>query len=197
MLRENKIKVRIVIASVLKKAIVLAFLIALSTKSYSQDLQADSTSGNTQEIQIHSPHKAAMYSALVPGMGQAYNKKYWKIPVVYGLTGIFIYYIDTYNTQYNKYLNAYIDMENGLIDEFEVYTSVETLEKIKDNYLRNRDISIISLAAVYLLNILDATVDGHLYNYEVNEDLTFNIQPEIQKTYTNQNSVGFSLSFKF
>lgn len=197
MLRENKIKEKNVVASVLKKAIFLAFFIVISTGTYSQNLQTDSISDNTQKIHIHSPHKAAMYSALIPGMGQAYNKKYWKIPVVYGLTGVFIYYIDTYNTQYNKYLNAYIDMENGIIDEFEVYTSVETLEKIKDNYRRNRDISIISLAAVYLLNILDATVDGHLYNYEVNDDLTFNIQPEIQKTLTNQNSVGFSLSFKF
>ena len=148
-------------------------------------------------LNIHSPHKATMYSALIPGLGQIYNKKYWKLPIIYGATGILIYAFDFNNDQYNKYKNAYADMDAERITQFEGYTDKDVLLRIKDNYRRNRDLNVISLAAVYLLNIVDATVDAHLFDYEINDDLSLNVQPTVKKSVDYQNSYGLALRISF
>jgi len=146
----------------------------------------------------HSPHKATMYSAVIPGLGQIYNKRYWKLPIIYGAAGIFIYQINYNNDEYNKYRNAYLDMENGKISSFEVYSSPETLKNIKDNYRRNRDLSVIGLAAVYLLNILDATVDAHFYHYEINQNLSMRVVPTVSPMALSlEKSMGVTCSFSF
>ena len=146
---------------------------------------------------VHSPHKAAIYSAVVPGLGQVYNKKYWKLPIIYGATGIFIYAFDFNNDQYIKYKNAYADMSAGKISSFEGITDEKILLRAKDGYQRDRDLNVIVLAAIYLLNIVDATVDAHLFDYEISDNLSLNIQPIIKKTYDNQNAVSLSCSFSF
>lgn len=146
-------------------------------------------------IKVHSPHKATIYSALVPGLGQIYNKKYWKLPIIYGATGIFIYAFDFNNDMYNKYRSGYIRMKNGEISDFEGYKDAATLQRIKDTYQRNRDLNVIVLAAIYMLNIIDATVDAHLFNYDISDDVSLNVQPTIQKDFANQSSIGVSLSF--
>jgi len=148
-------------------------------------------------LKKHSPHKAAMYSAVIPGLGQAYNKKYWKIPIIYGAAGAFIYYFNYNNNEYYKFKNAYYDMENDITDHFEVYYSSEIVKKIKDNYRRNRDYNIIGLSAVYILNIIDATVDAHLFDYNVSDDLSFRIEPSVINSYSNQNAIGIRCRFKF
>ena len=145
----------------------------------------------------HSPHKAAIYSALVPGLGQIYNKKYWKLPIIYGATGIFIYAFDFNNDQYIKYKNAYADMSAGKISSFEGITDEKILLRARDGYQRDRDLNVIVLAAFYLLNIVDATVDAHLFDYDISDDLSLNIRPTIKKTFANQNTVGVSCSFTF
>ncbi|HAN18399.1 MAG: hypothetical protein A2X13_06720 [Bacteroidetes bacterium GWC2_33_15] len=147
--------------------------------------------------QVHSPHKATMYSALIPGLGQVYNKKYWKLPVIYGLTGIFIYSFDYNNTQYNKFKNAYADFQSGKITSFEGYTDKAIILKIKDNYSRNRDLNVISLAAIYLLNVVDAAVDAHLFYYDISEDLSLDVQPAMQFSVDKQSTYGFALSISF
>jgi len=148
-------------------------------------------------VKIHSPHKATMYSALVPGLGQVYNKKYWKLPIIYGLTGAFIYAFDFNNDNYNKYKNAHAEMAAGKITEFEGYTNTDILLRIKDHYQRNRDLNVIVLAAVYMLNIVDATVDAHLYDYKITDDVSMNVQPSLKKTFDFQNTYGFSVQFSF
>ena len=147
-------------------------------------------------LKIHSPHKATMYSAMIPGLGQIYNKKYWKLPIIYGLTGVFIYAFDFNNDQYNKYRIGYADIIEGNIENFEGYTEAQVL-RLKDNYRRNRDLNVIVLAGIYILNVVDATVDAHLFDYDISEDLSLNIQPAIQKTFDNQNALGVSCSFSF
>ena len=151
----------------------------------------------TELLKIHSPHKATIYSALIPGLGQIYNKKYWKLPIIYGGTGILIYAFDFNNDQYNKYKNAYADMVAGKITYFEGYTSKDQLLRLKDNYRRNRDLNVISLAALYLLNVVDATVDAHLFDYEINDDVSLNVQPSFQKANDFQNVYGLALRFEF
>jgi hypothetical protein len=150
-----------------------------------------------QKLNVHSPHKATIYSALIPGLGQIYNKKYWKLPIIYGATGILIYAFDFNNDEYNKYKNAYSDMDAGLITQFEGFNDKEALLRIKDNYRRNRDLNVILMAAVYLLNVVDATVDAHLFNYEINDDLSFNVQPAINKTVNYQQTYGLALRISF
>jgi len=164
-----------------------------------QNMSAPDRSIETEQspIKIHSPHKATMYSALIPGLGQIYNEKYWKLPIIYGLTGVFIYAFDFNNTNYNKFRNAYTDMKAGRIDSFQGYTDEKILLRLKDNYQRNRDLNVIVLAGIYMLNIIDATVDAHLFNYDISEDLSLNIQPSLNKTFDNQHAIGVSCSFSF
>ena len=182
------------------KIFLALILVCITLGAYSQDDLA--ISGEKVPIdknlnEMHSPHKAAIYSAVIPGLGQVYNKKYWKLPIIYGLTGIFIYSFDFNNTQYNKYKNAYIDMDSGKISNFEGYTNKATINKIKDNFSRNRDLNVISLAAIYLLNVIDATVDAHLFYYDISDDLSLNVQPSLLRSLNNQSALGFSLRVSF
>lgn len=177
----------------------ILILICISLQSYSQNeptLTGVKVPIENNPLQYHSPHKATIYSALIPGLGQIYNKKYWKLPVIYGLTGIFIYSFDYNNNQYNKYTNAYVDFKSGKINNFEGYTTSDVLDKIRDNFKRNRDLNVISLAAVYLLNVIDATVDAHLFDYDISEDLSLNVQPSLLNSYNNQSTIGISLKIK-
>jgi hypothetical protein len=186
--------------SIRSKHLLFIVLICISLNAYSQRdtlITGDKTILPTDITKIHSPHKATMYSALVPGLGQIYNKKYWKLPVIYGLAGIFIYTFDYNNNQYNKFTNGYLDLKSGKIDSFEGYSNVETINKIRDNFKRNRDLNVITLAAVYLLNVLDATVDAHLMDYDISDDLSLNLQPSLINSFDNQQAIGFTLSFSF
>lgn len=180
--------------------ILLVIILLISNVSIGNGQTVLSPENDTQQkdiLKIHSPHKATMYSALIPGLGQVYNKKYWKLPIIYGATGVLIYAFNFNNDQYNKYKNAYTDMDAGEISSFEGYTSTDQLTKLKDNYRRNRDLNVISLAAVYLLNVVDATVDAHLFDYKISDDLSLNIQPTLNKSIDYQSTYGlcFRLSF--
>lgn len=175
-------------------------IILICTITIGKGQETSSPDSNLQEAEmfkIHSPHKATIYSALIPGLGQVYNKKYWKLPIIYGATGILIYAFDFNNDQYNKYKNAYALMDAGEITEFESYTDKDILFRLKDNYQRNRNLNVISLAAVYLLNVVDATVDAHLFDYEINDDLSLNVQPAVKQSFDLQNTYGLSLHFSF
>jgi len=145
----------------------------------------------------HSPHKAAMYSALVPGLGQIYNERYWKLPIIYGAAGVLIYAFDFNNDRYNRYKNAYADMDAGKITSFEGFTDKDVLLRLKDNYRRNCDLNVIIMAGVYLLNVVDATVDAHLFDYDISDDLSLNIQPDFRKNIDYNYSYGLCLRVSF
>lgn len=176
--------------------VVLAFTVFNSSAQTRQgNPDRDIVSKNNK--QVHSPHKATMYSAVVPGLGQIYNEKYWKLPIIYGLTGVFIYAFDFNNNQYNKYKNAFAEFDTGKITEFEGYTDKDIILRLKDNYRRNRDLNVIALAGIYMLNIIDATVDAHLFNYDISEDLSLNIQPSLTRSIDNQHALGFTCRVSF
>lgn len=181
--------------------ILLLTILLISTVSIGKGQTASSSDNYNQQqediSEIHSPHKATMYSALVPGLGQVYNKKYWKLPIIYGATGILIYAFNYNNDQYNKYKNAYADMDAGEITEFEGITEISVLIRAKDGYKRDRNLNVISLGAVYLLNVVDATVDAHLFDYEITDDLSLNVQPTLKRSFDYQNTYGLSLRFSF
>lgn len=128
----------------------------------------------------HSPKKAGLFSAILPGLGQAYNKKWWKIPIVYAAIGTSTGFI-VYNQQkYRKFNDAYVNRVNGTetTTDFDQYSTANLFE-IQDTYHDWRDISIIVTSGFYVLNILDAVVDAHFFRYDMSDDLSFEISPTL------------------
>lgn len=127
----------------------------------------------------HSAKRAALRSTIIPGWGQAYNEKYWKIPLLYAGLGSSIYFIADNQMQYQNFKDAYLlrtDNDSTTQDLFPQYTD-ENLLTLIDFHRRNRDFSGVITLFIFALNILDATVDAHLYGFDVSEDLSFRLQP--------------------
>ncbi|NCP52732.1 MAG: hypothetical protein GW817_10770 [Flavobacteriales bacterium] len=144
-----------------------------------------------------SPAKAAFYSAVLPGLGQAYNKKYWKIPIVYGALGTGIYFYTTNNKNYNRYRDAFKRRLAGFEDdEFINRVTMDGLQRAQTFYRKNKELSLLITIGIYALNIIDANVDAHLLQYNVNENLT--LSPHFKFNELNVKSdVGLTLNFKF
>jgi hypothetical protein len=152
-------------------------------------------------LMLHSPKKAALYSAFLPGLGQVYNKKYWKIPIIYaGLIGL------GYNIGYNQkefklYREEFIyrinngDKKLHVNHKYIPLMSTQNLPIVQDSYRKNRDLFIIGTLAFYLINVIDASVDAHLFNFDVSDDLSLNISPDLNYCMASRQSVP-SLSFK-
>ncbi len=133
-------------------------------------------------LSAHSPNKATFYSAILPGLGQVYNQKYWKVPIIYAGFGSLIYYTNYNNFVYNKYKYAYniqLRIDNGEIGLEHDYpgASADNLKRAKDTWRRYRDLAIISIGVLYVLQILDADVDANLFDYDISEDLSMKIEP--------------------
>jgi len=149
----------------------------------------------------HSAHKATIYSLALPGLGQAYNKKYWKIPVIYAGFGVMIYFISNNRSEYKKFSAAYDYSLLGDItitppNEYAVKYASSQLKSARDLYRRNLDYSYIITGLWYLLNVVDATVDAHLFEFEVSEDLTLKIEPDIRMLpQEDQPYTGIRVSF--
>lgn len=191
-------------------------LLFAGTALHAQVLTTDSTKiASTEPVaeKIHSPKKAAIYSAILPGLGQAYNRKYIKIPLVYIGFGAIGYFIDWNNDNYQLNRTAYIhftdndDETNSFVKIAEQYgydlnnaTSranfKDGLIKRQDYYRRNRDLLVITLFGFYGLNIIDASVDAHLFQFNVNDDLTLNWQPTMQ-SFNSQPIYSINFTFNF
>lgn len=134
----------------------------------------------------HSPRKAALYSAVLPGLGQIYNNKPWKVPIIYGGFAILGYLVVWYNDQYQVFRRARIAEENGQREqnplaglENIVSQDVTRLANAVDQSRQERDRVIIYTALFYGLNIMDAIVDAHLIEFDVNPDLSFKLEPTV------------------
>lgn len=145
------------------------------------------------------PSKAAFYSALLPGAGQAYNKKYWKIPIVYAALGVSLYSYIFSENKYNEYRDAYKERllyGTNSTDHFKGILSDSRLLDAQKFHQRNRDLSLLVTVAFYVLNIVDANVDAHLQQFNVNGKLT--VKPEIQTNpFTYNQNLGLTLNYKF
>ena len=166
----------------------ITFFVFCSFSSNAQLIDTTKSTINNQQSTIpkkHSPKKAALMSAALPGLGQIYNKKYWKLPIVYVGLGALAYSINYNQTKYIKYRTAYkyrIDGDAGTMDEFEGKYSESNLGTLTQYYHRYRDLSVIGTAALYLLNIVDASVDAHLFTFDVSEDLSLIFHPALINT---------------
>ena len=148
------------------------------------------------------PAKAAFYSAILPGMGQVYNKKYWKAPLVWvALAAPTYFYLDN-NSQYKRFRTAYKLRKTGLQDEFtddlgNVSVSLETLEKAQEQLMENRDLSLMWGVILYVLQIIEASVNAHLLQFNTDDNLSFRPTFVNNPILFNAPKVGFTLKYTF
>ncbi|MEK8179681.1 DUF5683 domain-containing protein [Flavobacterium buctense] len=149
-----------------------------------------------KEIDPLTPAKAAFYSAILPGLGQAYNKKYWKIPIVYGAIGTSMYFYLDNNKKYHSYRDAYKRRLAGFNDDQYQYLDDSRLVQAQRFYQRNRDLSLLVTIGFYVLNIVDANVDAHLIQFNVSDKLS--VAPDVyQNEFTAKPNIGLTLNYKF
>jgi hypothetical protein len=148
-----------------------------------------------------SPSRAAFYSAIFPGMGQVYNKKYWKTPIVWGAMGTSIYYYLNNNKEFKRYRTAYRLRKNNLIDEFIVdgveIISEETLERAQDQLRENRDMSLLTTVILYVLQIVEASVNAHLLQFNTDDNLSFKPTFINDPIYVEAPKVGLTIKYNF
>ena len=155
----------------------------------------------TDKINPLRPANAAFYSAALPGLGQAYNKKYWKIPIVYGAIGTALYFYFDNDKIYDRYRNAYKRRLVGFTDDefygpgIDPFISEDALVRAQRTLKRNKEMSMLVAVGLYVLNIIDANVDAHLLQYNMDENLSF--KPFIDFNNPNYNAqIGLSLNLK-
>ena len=154
---------------------------------------------NVSTIQKYNPTKAGLYSAVFPGLGQYYNKKYWKIPIVWGAVGTGVGIIVYNDKQYRRYRTAFLAELNGQPHEFDdlPYVDATVLGNTQDRAKRQRDYAIAITGVLYILNIVDAVVEAHLYDQKKDPDLA--IKPTIiyDDLGVANGKAGLTSSFRF
>ncbi|WKK67305.1 DUF5683 domain-containing protein [Lutimonas zeaxanthinifaciens] len=155
----------------------------------------------SQTIDPLSPARAAFYSAVLPGLGQAYNKKYWKIPIVYAALGTGVYFVVDNQQKYDRYRDAYKLRISGRPDEFDgtgdnPNISDDGLIRAQDIYKKNRDLALFITLGLYALNIIEANVDAHLDDRAFNRNLSWKPSLYVDPA-SNQAVAGLNFKFDF
>lgn len=173
----------------------------------------------------HSPHKATIMAMILPGSGQIYNGQWWKVPILYGGIAADIYGITWNQRRFREYRDAYVEWVQYLDDLAKnpdtpypenpawnkIPTSFDpkelpvnqrewfktTLNNRKTNFKRNRDLCYIVMAAIYAINIIDATVYAHFYDFEIDDNLSFHVRPTSSFSPVSGGSIGLSLTLNF
>lgn len=169
------------------------------------------------------PNKAVLYSAIIPGLGQFYNKKYWKLPIVYGGVIGLVYalswngrhysdYTDAYRAimSENRFEDGYVDQwahflnptnqqaaQSGTMSDANVQRYQDQFRRRRDFFRRNRDLSIIGIVALYAICMVDAYVDAQLYDFDISPDLSFTVQPAVHTDVFSRKSFGIQCNIKF
>lgn len=197
-----------------KLIILSVFLFAFCLSTFAQegekeDKKKKSTITPTEELVVEtgtviiepidplSPARAAFYSAVLPGLGHAYLKEYWKIPVIYAGLGAGIYFYIDNNNKYNRYRDAYKSRLAGYTDD-EFYGTISTdgLQDAQEQFGRNREISLLVTLGIYALNIVWANVDAHLMQFNIDDNLSLKPHYQINE-YDLSGDLGLTLNFKF
>ncbi len=186
-----------------KYLIIISLLLIIASSIKAQDTGKLDVEGIEihQDTSSHSPKLAGLLSLGLPGLGQAYNKKYWKIPIIYaGFTGLTYLVIDNHKN-YIEFRDAYIariEDTPGNEDILPQYTT-ENIRVLKNLYWKDRDFYIIMTITLYAIQALDAVVDAHFFDYDMSNDLSIRIKPSIEPTLgtyqTNATGIGVSLNF--
>ena len=204
--------------AVRKNIFVIFIVLLFSSQLFAQEADSliiqtveESVSSDTvaplNVVKIHSPKKAAWMSAVLPGLGQGYNKKYWKIPVIYaGFVGA-SYGINYHYVFFKQYRDEYrnrLDTNTHLLLPKYAKLSNESINANKQLYQQRMEIFIIVTAVWYLVNIIDAVVDAHLFSFDISEDISLNVIPSFQPNYAsgtssfaNKSPISANVSFVF
>jgi hypothetical protein len=156
-------------------------------------------------VSRHSPIKAQLYSAVLPGLGQIYNHKYWKVPIIYGIGGtvifMYLYNKSLYDDLNDAYIEVYYMDPQPTSYEFRGqvinYDIANTLRNGRDKFRKNQDFCIVGIAAVYFLNIIDAMIDAYFLKYDVSDAISLDISPVAISNDLYASSMGIRLSIKF
>lgn len=180
------------IHTVFKYLLITIVIFCVSNKAISQKHNFFSDS-------IHSPKKATIYSAVLPGLGQAYNQKFWKIPIVYAAIGGCVTAAIINNRDYNSSRDELLHRQCSGVRSNSDYLNFEDSQLLElSNYSRKwRDNMLIFTGIAYMLNIVDANVDAHLFNFNVDDKLSMNIMPYTYSTSIRKPVAGLSLTFSF
>ncbi len=183
--------------SVILLCAVLLTIITPQT-AYSQNIN-----DNIKAEKTHSPHKASLYSAILPGMGQIYNRQYWKVPVLYAGIATITYFFIFNTNKYHNYRDEYVARINSDSLSFDPAYSLysdNTILQLKSYYQRNLEFTYIIAGVVYLLNIIDASVYAHLFRFDVSDDLSLRVDPLINNNslrFGTPPTAGLRLSLRF
>lgn len=141
------------------------------------------------------PKKAGLYAALVPGLGQVYNRQYWKLPIVYGGLAVAGYMVVFNSNEYNTYRKAYIGRINNPYptDEYVGVYNTEQLKQIQDDYNRSLNMSVLFASVGYLVQVLDAITAAHLRNFDISRDISMQMRPVVTPM---GGGIGLVMNFK-
>ncbi|MBT1704813.1 DUF5683 domain-containing protein [Chryseosolibacter indicus] len=190
-------------------SVLTAILLLCSAYGYAQrKTESDSLiieSGDTVAIKSYAarynPRKALLYASVVPGLGQIYNKKYWKLPLVYGGAFLIGRQINLFNNIYSEYKvylyeNLQVSSSDGTVHLGSGRTTAQ-LRRIVDRSRRERDFWIIMVGALYILQIVDSHVDAHLKEFDLNPNLRVSLQPTMEQNAILGRQTGLALTMKF
>ena len=184
----------------MKRLFFIAMFIPLCTLGQSEadtliDEKSNKRSFQERWHEQPSPLKATVFSAVIPGAGQVYNKKYWKAPIVWAAVGTCVYFIGRNSKEYQYYKSEYIkaaDTDPLTQSEF----TAAQIKPVMDTYRQWLDLSYFSLLGVYALQIIDAHVDAHLSTFDISRDLSLHWSP-VRIQQPGQSKLGLSLSLQF
>lgn len=185
------------------------FLLIFCTTLVAQD---NKSMRDSLWMATHSAQRATLYSAVLPGLGQIYNRDYWKVPIVYaGFAAIVYFTIDNTNT-YFDYRDGYYNLLNETGNEsykqlaayppealgYSKQAILDIFERNRDRFRRYREMNILTFIGFYLLNVIEANISAHFLHFDVSEELAFDVNPSLQKgIYTGAGTAGITLSLKF
>lgn len=172
-------------------------VIAQASRNSAISVHAAQETGGASKISWQpNPKKAGLYSALLPGAGQVYNRQYWKAPIIYvgiATSGYFFFFNrDKYQTYRRAYISR-IDNDPDTRDQFEQVYSTGSLQQLQDVYKRYLDLTVLFTALGYTIQVLDAVAFAHLRNFDMSPDLSINMQPLVLPN----GIVGFSIVARF
>ncbi|MDB5272217.1 MAG: hypothetical protein JWO58_584 [Chitinophagaceae bacterium] len=186
-----------------KSFLFLCFFVLAAQQSYAQSTDSTAAQDQTPKKKAKNPqnvaaNKAALMSAILPGLGQFHNRKYWKPPIIYIGAGVITYFIIDNNKQFQLFKDGYnqrIADPNAILDPSINGYSSDQLHTLRDQYHQYRDMSVVFGIALYALNILDAYIDRHLMEFDVNDDLSMHVKPFLYTANNHQFASGLTLNF--
>jgi hypothetical protein len=141
------------------------------------------------------PKKATLLSAMLPGAGQVYNDKSWKVPILYAGILTDLYFVNYNNRRYVSFRDALFALDKGEPNQFPSLNRAALVRNV-DYWRQNRDLTVLLLLGIYALNLVDANVDAHLSGFDISEDLALQVAPQLG-TVSASNSMGVSLTLRF